>query len=163
MSDHGAFTIDEDPDIVNLTPQGSGKSCTGWVNIGVHAVKISQDDQGHLLVESFPRCQEHEPLASMSVDRHRAVVKGGRNPDDGPLAFIDVTYDENYRGGPYEGSGGIEARVPMSMIDQFKDYGYEEADAVKLAFERFTRINLVHVVRYDLEHKFAESGEALPC
>lgn len=99
------FIIEEE-DIVCLKPSPSQASAAGWVNIGVHAVRIELDLDGNLLVETYGRTFEHTPIAYLKVGKTEAESEGGTDPDvdaaDGtyPLTVdaIDYTVVVSYFG-----------------------------------------------------------------
>lgn len=71
--------IAEDTDIVRLESEDPN-TADGWVNVGVHAVKIELRD-GNLAVEAYPRGDEgRTPLSSACVTRQQAIEDGGCDP-----------------------------------------------------------------------------------
>ena len=83
MSNNGVF-IEEEADIVRLDPDASSSTSarSGWVNAGVHAIKIELDDEGNLTVEAYPRCNEYAALAILSVTKIGAKNQGAVDPDE---------------------------------------------------------------------------------
>ncbi len=72
---NGTFVIEEE-DIVRLV----GNNPSGWVNIGVHAVKLDLMD-GDLRIEVCARTNEGDPLAVASVTKAASIATGGVGPD----------------------------------------------------------------------------------
>lgn len=83
MSTHSQFRED-DNDITTLCADpGDSGMASGWVNVGIHALRIELDSDGHLLVEAFARGNEDKMTANqaISVTKERAVELGGVDPD----------------------------------------------------------------------------------
>ena len=82
MSQNGIFEHDGTDDIVILEPSAGNSECTGWINIGVHAVQLQLTAAGSLLVSVEPRGNEGTILGSAFVSKADAVSAGGINPDE---------------------------------------------------------------------------------
>lgn len=81
MSSNGQF-MEEDSDIVELRADTCEYERTGWVNIGVHSVKLWLSADGHLVIQSFPRSNETAALAEMLINKETAAAAGGVDPDE---------------------------------------------------------------------------------
>lgn len=86
---NSTFT-NEDDDIVCLqSDNGPGENVHGWINIGVHSVKLEMSSNGDLTVELFARGEEHKSLsAAVTQLKEVAVAAGGIDPDE----EVDGTY-----------------------------------------------------------------------
>lgn len=82
MSQNGIFELECSDDIVGLSASPGNQECSGWVNVGVHAVKLELSASGSLLVTIQPRGNEGTILGSAFVKKADAVSAGGINPDD---------------------------------------------------------------------------------
>lgn len=80
MSTDGRFEIEEN-DIVALNADCCDVERTGWVNVGVHAVKIHLTANGNLILKAYARTNERDMLAEITVKKEEAVQKGGTDPD----------------------------------------------------------------------------------
>lgn len=79
----GVFELNSDgDDIVTLNPSdGHSDGTVGWVNVGLHAVKLSLGKRGDLLIESYLRSAEHNVLGSVliaaaTVEQEYRAVEG---------------------------------------------------------------------------------------
>lgn len=77
---NGKFEIDDD-DIVCLQSDGDTPARSGWVNVGVHAVKLQLSAGGDLLITVHARENETLDLATASVSKATALAGGGVDPD----------------------------------------------------------------------------------
>lgn len=80
MANNGFFTL-EDGDIVKLEAYDAEEPRRGWVNIGVHAVRLDLDTNGQLTVEVCARTMEDKPLGTCVVSKAASIEAGGEDPD----------------------------------------------------------------------------------
>jgi len=76
---------------------------------------------------------------------------------------IKVEYDTSYTGGNYSDVGDF-AYIPVSLIDAFIDESHDECfeTALHAAFRKLTHLDSMHIVNFNSEERFTESGEAIP-
>lgn len=82
MSTYSYF-LEEDADIVTLKAGDDDVGVSGWVNVGVHSLRIELDSNGNLYVEAFARTNEGRPTARFRVEKGTAVELGGIDSDEG--------------------------------------------------------------------------------
>jgi hypothetical protein len=80
MSNNGLFTV-EDDDIIKLESTNDSGSRMGWVNVGTHAVQLTLDSEGGLVVEVCARTNEGKPLGACVVTKQASIEAGGVDPD----------------------------------------------------------------------------------
>lgn len=81
MSYNSWFETSPDDDIVTLQPAPGDSGCAGWINVGVHAIRVKLDAEGNLTVQTYARTEEGRELAEARVSKETAVEAGGIDPD----------------------------------------------------------------------------------
>jgi len=73
--------VAEEAHVVRLVPGGTSDERIGWVNIGVHSVKLQLNARGDLVLETYARMNENDELAKVVVAKAAALAAGGNDPD----------------------------------------------------------------------------------
>lgn len=81
MSSNGLFETEES-DIVKLLPDACAHQRTGWINVGVHSVKLHLTDDGDLTIQAYARSNENDGLGEVTITKERAVAAGGVDHDE---------------------------------------------------------------------------------
>lgn len=81
MSSNGLFETEES-DIVKLLPDACTHQRTGWINVGVHSVKLHLNDNGDLIIQAYARSNENDELSEVTVTKESAVAAGGVDYDE---------------------------------------------------------------------------------
>ena len=94
----GRFSLDDDgEDIVTLhAAEADHSACSGWVNLGEHAVELTLDATGGLCIKTYAKGAEHQVLGSVQVPRLAAalaylIAERGGNTDPLADAVDDLT------------------------------------------------------------------------
>lgn len=124
MSENGKFVHDGEDDIVILQAISPDVEVTGWINVGMHAVKITLHSTGDILIESFARTNETEVLGQLETTRDEAVRLGGYDPEElesiPTSAGIVLIATDAHFSIEYEAKALLQSDGIVKVIEPFK-------------------------------------------